>query len=62
MCITTGYCASLYKCGTDWRRIDELEVTETNFPERIGAKIESNGSALCLIVKIYAHVNIDGGL
>ena len=60
-CITTGYWASLYKCGTDWRRMDELEVTETNFPARIGAKTDSNGSALCLIVKIYAYVNIGGG-
>lgn len=47
--MTTGYWASLYKWGIDGKRMEELVVTETNIPERMGLKTDSNGSALCRI-------------
>ena len=48
--MTTGYCASLERCGIDRTSIDELDVTETILPLRMGWKTESKGSALCRTV------------
>lgn len=45
--MTTGYCASLYKCGILRTRMPLSVVTVVNFPSRTGWKTESNGSALC---------------
>jgi hypothetical protein len=39
--------------------MDELHVTDTNFPDRIGAKTDSNGSALCLMVRTCSLVNAE---
>lgn len=51
--MTTGYCASLYRWGIDGKRIEELVVTETSCPERMGWNTDSNGSALCRIAIIW---------
>lgn len=34
--ITTGYCASLYRWGTDCTRMEESVVTETRLPDLVG--------------------------
>lgn len=48
--MTTGRFASLYRCGTEETRMEEVVVTEVSLPLRIGANTERRGSALCLIV------------
>lgn len=37
--------------------MEELVVTETTLPERIGANTESRGSALCLMLNILVRVS-----
>jgi hypothetical protein len=37
--------------------MEELVVTETSFPDRIGANTERRGSALCLMLKILVKVS-----
>ena len=39
--------------------MEELVVTETSRPLRIGVKTDNNGSALCLTVWIYTIVTIE---
>lgn len=51
--MTTWYCASLYRCGIDLTRMDEVVVTEVSFPARMGWKTERSGSALCRTGRIY---------
>lgn len=53
--MTTGYWASLYRWGIDGKRIEELVVTETSLPDRMGWKTDSNGSALCRIDCTWAE-------
>jgi hypothetical protein len=50
--MTTGRFANRYKCGTEETRMEEVVVTETSWPLRIGSKTDNKGSALCLIVCI----------
>ncbi len=37
--------------------MEELVVTDTSLPDRIGANTESRGSALCLMLSIFGKVS-----
>lgn len=48
--MTTGKLASLYRWGTEETRIEELVVTVTSFPLRIGVNTDNKGSLFSRIV------------
>ena len=57
--MTSGYWASLYRCGTDASKVDDGVVTETSFPDRSGSNADRKGSALCLVTCTYRSSAIE---
>jgi hypothetical protein len=52
---TTGYWASLYRCGIDFTRMEEVVVTLVSLPARMGWKTERRGSAFWRTVRIWGE-------